>query len=186
MSAPCSTRPESGHHGEHHPPKAASVNTVDLTMLNRNRVRRLAALGRSYFNPALKRFGADKRHTILVCTLQDLEQRSTDDLLEMLDVLIGRLFKTAEEEMQADQAKHGRTINSSLVILREVATVVLDPQVPDLEVRLATFSRCCWPWGSTCRSLQWPMPPTWTTIIVSTPQTGIFARSAFARASLRS
>ena len=104
----------------------AGITTVDLTMLNRNRVRRLAALGRSYFNPALKRFSADKRHTMLVCTLQELEQSITDDLLEMLDVLIGRLFKTAEEEMQADQAKHGRIINSSLVILREVATVVLD------------------------------------------------------------
>jgi TnpA family transposase len=118
---------------------AVGVHTADLAMLNRNRVRRLAGLGRSYFNTALKRFSPDKRHTIMVCTLQDLQQSITDDIVEMLDILIGRIFKAAKEETKAVQATRGRTINSSLLVLRQAAAVVLDLQVPDPDIRPVAF-----------------------------------------------
>src|SRR5439155_5035146 len=86
--------------------RGLDVGSIDVSALNRNRVRRLASLGRSYFAPSLKRFAAEKRYALLVCTLQDLEQSITDDIVEMLDVLIRRIFHIfhqAEEEMNAEQ-----------------------------------------------------------------------------------
>jgi Domain of unknown function (DUF4158) len=120
--------------------RAVGVDTVDLRTLNRTRVQHLARLGRSYFATALQRFGPDKRHALLVCTLQDLQEGITDDIVAMLDVLIGRLFAHAEEEMEATQVKHGKTINTSLHAMRQAAAVLSDRRIPDADVRQVAFT----------------------------------------------
>jgi TnpA family transposase len=48
------------------------VSSIDLSALNRNRVRVLAHLGEKYHRDSLLRFSEQKRAALLVCYLQDL------------------------------------------------------------------------------------------------------------------
>jgi TnpA family transposase len=115
------------------------ADQVDLSPLNRNRVRELAQLGRSYFNTALRRFNDEKRRAILICFLQDLHQELTDYIVDMLDVLIARIFTRSEKELNVNQAKNGKTINASMVVMRRAVKVILNKEVPDPDVRRVAF-----------------------------------------------
>jgi TnpA family transposase len=119
--------------------QALHVLQVDVSALNRNRVRQFAQLGRLYYAPTLRRFSTAKRATLLVCVCHDLDQQITDDIVEMLDVLIGRIFRMAEQERDALFAQQGKAINAHLHLFRTVARIVLDPSVPDDHIRPLTF-----------------------------------------------
>lgn len=118
---------------------ATGVLSIDLSALNRNRVRQFAQLGSRYFAPALKRFADRKRHSMLVALLHDRELAITDDIIEMLDILIGRMFSHAEQERDELFRQQGRQINANLVLFRRVAQMLLDPAIPDDHVRAQTF-----------------------------------------------
>lgn len=118
---------------------ATEVMSIDLSTLNRNRVRQLAALGQTYHAGALKRFEDAKRRAILVCLLQERCLSVTDDLIEMLDVLIGRIFASAARERDNEFAQQGKAINTNLRLFRSVAAVLLDLEIADAEVRARAF-----------------------------------------------
>jgi TnpA family transposase len=119
--------------------RGVDVAGVDLSWLVRNRVRQLAALGRSYSSTALERFAEEKRYSILTCWLQELQASLTDDVVTMLDLLIGRLFTRSENAMQADQTRQGPVVNWCLITLRRAVGVLLDRSVPNPRVRPAAF-----------------------------------------------
>ena len=112
------------------------VEGIDLSSLNRNRVKRLARLGFSYHSPALRRFEEEKRWAIVAATLAELRGRITDD---MLDMLIARTFSRANIELAEFQAKNARTVNQNLHVMRRATAVILDEEVPDPEVRRVIF-----------------------------------------------
>lgn len=115
------------------------VERIDLSGLNRNRLKRLARLGFSYHSPALRRFEEEKRWAIVAATLAELRGRITDDMVEMLDVLIARTFSQANTELAEYQAKNARTVNQNLHVLRRATAVILDEAIPDSEVRRVIF-----------------------------------------------
>ena len=106
------------------------VERIDLSGLNRNRVKRLARLGFSYHSPALRRFEEEKRWAIVAATLAELRGRITDDMVEMLDELIARTFSRANIELAEFQAKNARTVNQNLHVMRRATAVILDKEVP--------------------------------------------------------
>jgi TnpA family transposase len=112
---------------------------IDLSGLNRNRVRQLAALGRTYHGTALRRFAEGKRHTILVCLFKELIEELTDDIVAMLDLVIGRIFSSSEQELAAVQAANAQLVHASLLVLRRAVGVLLDDGVPDDQVRRVAF-----------------------------------------------
>ncbi len=120
---------------------ALSVTDLDLRVLNRNRVRQFAQLGHSYHAGSLKRFDPPKRYVILVCLLQDLIQEVTDDIIEMLDVLIGRIFSQSEKERDEEFKQQGKHINAKLILVRTITAIVRDRVSPDDQVREQAFGR---------------------------------------------
>jgi len=117
-----------------------TVVELDLSVLHRNRVRQFAELGRSYHAGFLKRFDPAKRYVIMVCLLQDLIQEVTDDTIEMIDVLIGRIFTQSQKDRDELFKKQGKHINAKLLLFRSIAAIVLDRDVPDEQVRKQTFA----------------------------------------------
>jgi TnpA family transposase len=115
------------------------IENIDLSDLNRNRVKRLARLGLSYHSPALRRFDKEKRWAIMAATLAELRERITDDMVEMLNILIRRIFSQAATDLAEFQAQNAKTINQNLHVLRRATAVILDEAIPDSEVRRAVF-----------------------------------------------
>ena len=115
------------------------VEEIDLSSLNRNRVKRLARLGFSYHSTALRRFEDGKRWAIMAATLAELRGRITDDIVEMLDILIRRTFSQAATDLAEFQAANAKGVNQNLHVLRRATAVILDEAVPDAEVRRVVF-----------------------------------------------
>ena len=116
------------------------VSAIDLSALNRNRVRVLAHLGEKYHRDSLLRFSAEKRAALLVCYLQDLQQELLDRLLlSFTDLLVG-ISRRTERKEQVHHVTHGKTLTQHVHTLRKIAKVVLDPAVPDDQVRPQIFA----------------------------------------------
>ena len=116
------------------------VNSIDLSALNRNRVRVLAHLGEKYHRDSLLRFSEEKRAALLVCYLQDLQQELLDRLLtSFTDLLVG-IFRRTERKEQTHHITHGRTLTQHVHTLRKIVKVVLDPNVPNDQVRPQIFA----------------------------------------------
>ncbi|GHO55785.1 DUF4158 domain-containing protein [Ktedonobacter robiniae] len=116
------------------------VSSIELSALNRNRVRVLAHLGEKYHRDSLLRFSEEKRAALLVCYLQDLQQELLDRLLtSFTDLLVG-IFRRTERKEQAHHITHGKALTHHVHTLRKVVKVVLDPAVPDDQVRPQIFA----------------------------------------------
>jgi TnpA family transposase len=115
------------------------MSSIDLSRLNRNRVRVLAHLGAKYHRDSLLRFSTQKRAALLVCYLQDLQQELLDRLLTSFDDLIMSIFRRTESSEKIHHATHGKALTRHIHTLRKVTRIVLDPEIPDEQVRPRIF-----------------------------------------------
>src|SRR5260370_33088791 len=116
------------------------VSSIDLSALNRNRVRGLSHLGEKYHRDSLLRFSEQKRAALLVCYLQDLQQKVLDRLLtSFTDLLVG-IFRRTERKEQTHHITHGTMLTQHVHTLRKIGKVGLDPNVPTAPVRPRIFA----------------------------------------------
>jgi TnpA family transposase len=115
------------------------MSTVDVSRLNRNRVRVLAHLGAKYHRDSLLRFSQQKRAALLVCYLQDLQQELLDHLLTSFDDLIVGIFRRTESSEKTHHVTHGKALTRHIHTFRKVTKIVLDSKIPDEQVRPRIF-----------------------------------------------
>jgi TnpA family transposase len=116
------------------------ILAIDLSLLNRNRVRVLANLGRKYHRDSLERFSPQKRQALLVCCLQDLYQDVLDQILTSFQDLLTAIFRRTERKENQQHMKHGRTLTRHVHAMRKAVKVILDTEVPDDQVRATVFT----------------------------------------------
>jgi TnpA family transposase len=115
------------------------MNKIDVSRLNRNRVRVLAHLGAKYHRDSLPRFSQQKRAALLVCYLQDLQQELLDRLLTSFDDLVMGIFRRTESSEKTHHATHGKALTRHIHTFRKVTKIVLDLEIPDEQVRPQIF-----------------------------------------------
>ncbi len=115
------------------------LSSINVSRLNRNRVRVLAHLGANYHRDSLLRFSQQKRAALLVCYLQDLQQELLDRLLTSFDDLVMSIFRRTESSEKAHHATHGKALTRHIHTFRKVTKIVLDPEIPDEQVRPRIF-----------------------------------------------
>ncbi len=113
---------------------------VDLSRLNRNRVRVLAHLGEKYHRDSLQRFSRQKRAALMVCYLQSLQQELLDGLLTSFNDLVGGIFRRNERKEDIQYIKQGPALNRHIHTFRKMVRIVLDNAIPDAEVRPRIFA----------------------------------------------
>ena len=116
------------------------LNTLDVSRLNRNRVRVLAHLGEKYHRDSLLRFSQQKRVALLVCYLQDLQQELLDRLLTSFHDLTTGIFRRTASAETTYHATHGRALTQHVHTFRKVTKIVLDLSIPDEQVRPTIFA----------------------------------------------
>jgi TnpA family transposase len=115
--------------------RALQLSSIDVSRLNRNRVRVLAHLGAKYHRDSLLRFSQQKRAALLVCFLQELQQELLDRLLSLFEDLILSIFRRAESSEKTHHATHGKVLTRHIHTFRKVTRIVLDLEIPDEQVR---------------------------------------------------
>ncbi|MCP4225818.1 MAG: hypothetical protein GY773_20985, partial [Actinomycetia bacterium] len=108
-------------------------------MLNPNRVRHLAALGRRMGAQAIARMAPERRYTILVAAVVEGLVSTSDLVLDLFDTAVGAFDRSARRDLEALAKANADTANATVTMFGQVARVMLDPSVPDHLVRSTVF-----------------------------------------------
>ncbi len=83
---------------------------LDWGAITSNRRRQWAALVRRQPAQALRRYPPTKRHTLLLAFLAVRAEELTDDIIEMFDTLIGRVFGDSNDELTEAKAARAQAL----------------------------------------------------------------------------
>ncbi|NJL41382.1 MAG: transposase [Leptolyngbyaceae cyanobacterium SM1_4_3] len=117
------------------------VNQWNLAQLNPNRINHLARIGARATNQYLQRANEAKRYPILVAFLKQSLYNFTDDLIEMVDQRIWKLYGEAKRNFEQDRLKATETINEKLQTLYDLGQILLNPDVEDHTIRTKAFEQ---------------------------------------------
>jgi len=111
----------------------------DVSMLNPNRLKFLAQIGRTANNQSLQRHAKKRRYPTLVAFLKQALQTLTDEVIEMYDQCLWDCYTDAKNELKDLQQRATRTIHEKLRLLRSLGEVLLDADIKDEKVRERRF-----------------------------------------------
>lgn len=121
--------------------RSALVGSVDWHNVTSNRRRQWAALARRLYAQALRRYTPEKRHALLLAFLAVRAEEMTDSVVEMFDVLVGRVFSRSDEDLAEARLEQAEAQAEGARLFREVAEIVLDAAIPAEAVRSEVFRR---------------------------------------------
>ena len=121
--------------------RAALVDGVDWHGVTANRRRQWAGLARRLYAQALRRYPPEKRHTLLLAFLTVRAEEITDSVVEMFDVLVGRVFNRSDEDLAEARLEQAEVQAEGTRLFREVVEIVLDSTIPAEAVRAEVFRR---------------------------------------------
>ena len=113
----------------------------DLSALNPNRVRRLAALGRRYTGQALRRMGPERRYPILVCFLRRAFVTTIDEAADLFDECMKAVHRRSRRALREEHEATRRATEEKVRLFYHVGRLVLDGSIPDGDLRTAVFRR---------------------------------------------
>ncbi len=111
----------------------------DMALLNPNRQKFLARLGRKYTVQALRRMGPERRYPILLSLLKQTLSDLTDESIDIFDVCIASRHKKARKALEEYQKSMAKTTETHSQLLQAIGDVVLDELVTDERVRQAIY-----------------------------------------------
>ena len=115
------------------------ADCFDVSMLNPNRVRHLAALGRRMDAQALARMAPERRYPILVATAVERPIATSDLVLDLFDTAVGAIDRKARRDRDEQTKAHVVAASDTVSMFARVARILLDPEIPDYRVRHAVW-----------------------------------------------
>jgi len=115
------------------------VSKWDLSLINPNRLKFLAQLGRRSTNQALQRAIAERRYPILVAFLYHTYEEVIDELIELFDRCLGGCYTRAKGDLKRFQLSIAKTTNEKLQILRDIGHIVLSADISNSQLRSQIF-----------------------------------------------
>lgn len=88
---------------------------------------------------AVARLPSDRRAATLLAFIQTLEASAGDDVIDLFDAVTTSMFAQAATASKEARLRSLRDLDAAALKLRDAAIVVLDPEIPDAEVRAAIF-----------------------------------------------
>lgn len=121
--------------------KTWKVDEWDLSILNPNRQKFLARLGRKSSNQALQRLSPERRYPIMVAFLRQSLIDITDEILDIFDVCMARAHGRAKKSLKQYHQDVAEATQAQLRLFHEIGSLVLDPTVEDESLRREIYRR---------------------------------------------
>lgn len=113
----------------------------DLDVIPANRRRLLAAYVRHATAQALRRRPPEFRYPALLSFCAEAAARTTDEITELLCAGVGAQHAKAAGKLIARKLEVADSANSSVLLLAQLLEVLLDPAIPDQQVRVEVWQR---------------------------------------------
>lgn len=117
------------------------VNLWDLSAMNPNRLKFLAQIGRRATNQALQRLVEERRYPILVAFLRNSLELLTDFCIDLVDRCLAHTDSSAKKALEEFRRRIAPALDEKVRLCEAMGQVVLDPTVPDQDVRTVIFER---------------------------------------------
>lgn len=111
------------------------IDRWDLSVINLNRRKFLARLGKKTSSWALERAPTHRRYPILVAFLQHTLEELIDELLDLFDRYLADADNTARHKLDEFRRGTARATNEKVILLEEVGEIVLNPEIADAQLR---------------------------------------------------
>ncbi len=117
------------------------VQVESLTVLNPNRLKFLAQIGRRSNPAALQRLPDERRYPILLAFCQQTLVEVTDEALDLFDRCLAETEARASHDLAEFRATVARATNEKVRLFRELGRLVLDTSIQDTILRRAIYRR---------------------------------------------
>lgn len=107
----------------------------DVASINSNRRKFLARLGTKSSAWALTRAHDYRRYPILVAFLRQTLEDLVDEVLDLFDRYLADADSTARHKLDEFRRSTARATNEKVIMLEELGEIVLDPAIPDAQLR---------------------------------------------------
>jgi Domain of unknown function (DUF4158) len=121
--------------------RALQAEDWDLGMIPANRRRMLAQYVRHATSQAISRRDAGFRHPALLAFCAEAAARVTDEIVDLFDDGVGIQHAKARRALVTLKLDVADSANASVVLLGELLEILLDPEIPDPQVRQAVWQR---------------------------------------------
>lgn len=111
-----------------------------LASIPPSRIALLARFADKAKASAAMRLPKARRLATLAAFIYALEASAQDDAIELLEVLLAKMFGEAEKKDKKARMRTLKDIDALAVILAEVCQVVVDPGTPDERIRVAVLA----------------------------------------------
>ena len=111
----------------------------DLSALNPNRRKFLAQVGRRSTSQALQRMSDRRRYPILVALLHETTIDLVDEIVDLFDRALRKVDSRARRELEDWRVSTARARNEKILLFSRLARLVLDPDIPDEQLRRRIF-----------------------------------------------
>ncbi len=106
-----------------------------------SRIASLARFATRAKATAISRLPKVRRLATLAAFMQTLEASAQDDVLDILDGLLREIFSAAEKADRKTRLRSLRDLDTAATTLADVCALLLDPALPDHEVRTQVFTQ---------------------------------------------
>lgn len=120
---------------------STGILDVDLSWLNNNYQRTLSNYIKGCSAYRLRELSLLHRYAALTCFLWQTYQDTIDQIVDMYDKLITKVYNWAQENLNEELKQKRRSIRQALEMFTTVGEVILDKDVSDVCVRETLFSK---------------------------------------------
>jgi TnpA family transposase len=120
--------------------RSLGINISIPTSVPRSRLLELARFASTAKVTAIERLPSNRRTATLVAFVRNLEATAQDDALDLLDLLLAEIFSDAEKAGKATRLRTLKDLDAAAVQAAKACAALLDPSLPDSEVRQAAFT----------------------------------------------
>src|SRR5262249_44984289 len=121
--------------------RTTKLNERDLSLLNPNRLKLLARIGRRATNQALQRMPEERRYPVLLAFLHQSLIDLIDEAVDLFDRNLAEAYSRAGRELDEFRISVAKATNEKVNLFQTIGEIILDPTVEDANLRSSIYQK---------------------------------------------